>query len=321
MDLNLYFKKCFITIPLLAILLTGCNQNKKQSAEINDTSEVESDPIEYIEVTTTAMDFDIPSELQSGWTTFKYVNNSEEPHFFIFEKMPEGITIDNYNNELVPPFKAAFTYLLDENVEAAMKEFEKVPDWWSKVKLGGGVGLISPHRTAESTIYLNPGIYVMECYVRMPNGMPHAFFGMLKQIVVTDDISTHQEPKADFEISVSSEKGVSFVDSLEVGNYSLAVNFEDQKLYETLLGHDINLVKLDNLSLLDTLGKWVNAADIKAFRSPAPVGLTFLGGVEDLEAGKTGYFNVELKEGDYVLISEVPNTIQRNMFKTFKVYK
>ncbi len=321
MDLNLYFKKGFITIPLLAILLTGCNQNKKQSAEINDTSEVESDPIEYIEVTTTAMDFDIPSELQSGWTTFKYVNNSEEPHFFIFEKMPEGITIDNYNNELVPPFKAAFTYLLDENVEAAMKEFEKVPDWWSKVKLGGGVGLISPHRTAESTIYLNPGIYVMECYVRMPNGMPHAFFGMLKQIVVTDDISTHQEPKADFEISVSSEKGVSFVDSLEVGNYSLAVNFEDQKLYETLLGHDINLVKLDNLSLLDTLGKWVNAADIKAFRSPAPVGLTFLGGVEDLEAGKTGYFNVELKEGDYVLISEVPNTIQRNMFKIFKVYK
>jgi len=299
----------------------GCNQNKKQAAGVNDTSKVESDPIEYIEVTTTAMDFDIPSELQSGWTTFKYVNNSEEPHFFIFEKMPKGITIDNYNNELVPPFKAAFTYLLDENVEAAMKEFEKVPDWWSKVKLGGGVGLISPHRTAESTIYLNPGIYVMECYVRMPNGMPHAFFGMLKQIVVTDDISTHQEPKADFEISISSEKGVSFVDSLEVGNYSLAVNFVDQKLYETLLGHDINLVKLDNLSLLDTLGKWVNAADIKAFRSPAPEGLTFWGGVEDLEAGKTGYFNVELKEGDYVLISEVPNTIQRNMFKIFKVYK
>ncbi len=321
MKLNLYFKKVFFIIPFLAILLMGCNQNKKQAAGVNNTSEVESDRIEFIEVTTTAMDFDIPSELQSGWTTFKYINNSEEPHFFIFEKMPEGITIDNYNNELVPPFKAAFTYLLDENVEAAMKEFEKIPDWWSKVKLGGGVGLISPHLTAESTIYLNPGIYVMECYVRMPNGMPHAFFGMLKQVVVTDDISTHQEPKPDFEISVSSEKGVSFVDSLKVGNYVLAVNFEDQKLYETLLGHDINIVKLDKLSLLDTLGKWVNAADIKAFRSPAPVGLTFLGGVEDLEAGKTGYFNVELKEGDYVLISEVPNTIQRNMFKTFKVYK
>ena len=315
------FKRDCLLLVLLSLTFISCKNDKNQTVNNADTIDNTHNEKEFIKVVTTGMDFELPDELQSGWTTFKYFNNSEEPHFFIFEKMPEGITIDNYNNEIVPPFKAAFTYLLDENVEAAMKEFEKVPDWWSKVKLGGGVGLISPHRTAESTIFLNPGIYVMECYVRMPNGMPHAFFGMLKQIVVTDNMSTIQEPKADFEISVSSEKGVSFVDSLEVGNYSLAVNFEDQKLYGTLLGHDINLVKLDDLSLIDTLGKWVNASDIKAFRSPAPVGLTFLGGVEDLEAEKTGYFNVELKEGDYVLISEVPNTIERNMFKIFKVYK
>lgn len=316
MNLIFNFQKNFL-LALLIVFLIGCKNDKKRTENVTKTTGKEN----FVEVVSTAMNFEIPSELKSGWTTFKYINKSEETHFFIFEKMPEGITIENYNNELVPPFKAAFTFLLNENVDAAMKEFEKIPDWWSNVKLGGGVGLISPHSSAESTIYMNPGTYVMECYVRMPNGMPHAFYGMLKEIIVTEEANGNQRPSADYEISISSEKGVSFLDSLKVGDYQLAVNFEDQKQYETLLGHDINLVKLDNISLLDSLGIWINASDIKAFRTPVPEGLNFLGGVEDLETGETGYFNVSLKEGHYVLISEIPNAIERKMFKRFKVYK
>jgi hypothetical protein len=87
-----------------------------------------------------------------------------------------------------------------------------------------------------------------------------------------------------------------------------------------LLGHDINLVKLENEQLLDSLNNWINAANIKAFRTPAPKGLTFLGGVEDLPAGSKGFFNVSLTKGSYVLISEIPNALQRNMYKTFVVY-
>lgn len=316
MDLLFNFQKDFFLVFVMVFLM-GCKNDKKSTENVIKTG----DRGNFVEVVSTGMNFDIPGELNSGWTTFKYINKSEETHFFIFEKMPLGVTIENYNNEIVPPFKAAFTFLLNENVDAAMKQFEKIPDWWSKVEMGGGVGLISPHSSAESTIYMNPGIYVMECYVRMPNGMPHAFYGMLKEIIVTEEANENPKPLADHEISLSSEKGVSFLDSLKVGDYQLAVNFEDQKQYETLLGHDINLVKLDNISLLDSLGMWINASDINAFRTPVPNGLTFLGGVEDLEAGATGYFKVSLKEGNYILISEIPNTIERKMFKTFKVYK
>ncbi len=303
---------------LLGFLFVSCNPSTTERATEAD----ENPPVqtEIIEVVTTGMDFALPKELKSGWNTFRYVNNSNETHFFIFEKMPEGITIDNYNNELVPPFKAAFNYLLEDNMEAAMKEFENIPDWWSEVKLGGGVGLLSPQSTAESTIYLKPGTYVMECYVRMPTGMPHAFYGMLEEITVTEEKTSQSQPSGQNEIIVSAENGVSFVDSLAAGEYQLSVLFEDQKLYETLLGHDINLVRLDDKSLLDTLGNWINASDITAFRTPAPEGLTFLGGVEDLEAGETGYFKASLTKGEYVLISEIPNALGRNMYKTFSVY-
>lgn len=314
----LKFKNVFPFILFILVFFISCKNDQKENKLVNTNTVEEEDNM--IEVTTNVMDFQIPSQLKSGWTTFKYNNKSEETHFFIFEKMPEGVTIENYNNELVPPFKAAFNHLLNDNVEDAMKEFEKVPAWLNDVEMGGGVGLTSPKSTAESTIYMHPGTYVMECYVRMPNGMPHAFYGMLKQIVVTEEKGEHKEPSSEHEISISSEQGIAFQDSIKTGEYQFAVRFKDQKRYETLLGHDVNLVRLDEISQLDTLGNWINASNIKAFRTPVPTGLNFLGGVEDLEAGETGYFKTKLERGNYVLISEIPNVIERKMFKVFKVY-
>jgi len=312
--------KTILTIFILVILSFSCKEDKNRSDKSSNETVSEQLNKDYVEVTTNVMDFQLVDEVKSGWTTFKYINNSDEPHFIILEKMPDSVRIENYRNELIPPFVAAVTQFLEGNAEAGMKEFENIPDWFYKVELGGGVGLTSPHSTTKSTIYLNPGVYVMECYIRMPNGMAHAFMGMTKELVVLDEKNDQKPPTPDLEVLLSSEKGITFKDSLKTGDYTLAVKFEDQKQYETFLGHDINLVKLESMSLLDSLNRWINAGDIYAFRSPAPKGLTFLGGVEDLPAHATGYFYVSLEKGDYVLISEVPNAVERKMYKVFKVY-
>ncbi len=309
-----------LIVIVLLVSFASCKNHKEDSLNQNEDASTIKDSINVVEVVTNTMDFQIPDTLKSGWTTFKYKNKSKETHFFIFEKMPEGITMENYENELVPPFKAAFNHLLNDETEKAMQEFEKIPTWWNDVKLGGGVGLISPKSVAESTIYMRPGTYIMECYIRMPNGMPHAFYGMMKEILVTDEKNNYKEPFSNHQISISSEEGITFQDSLKAGEYQLAVTFKDQKQYETLLGHDINLVRLDTISRLDTLSNWIDAANIKAFRTPIPEGLTFLGGVEDLEEGETGYFKTMLNKGTYVLISEIPNAVERNMYKTFIVF-
>ncbi len=274
-----------------------------------------------VEVLTNDMDFQLPNEIPSGWHTFRYINNSDEVHFFVFEKMPEGIRIENYRNELLPPFLKSFQYLDSGNTLAGMKEFGKFPKWFGQIEYCGGIGLTSPKSTAESTLFLEPGVYVMECYVRLPNGVAHAFVGMTKELLVTAGENNFEPGHPDYEITISGSDGITFVDKLPAGKYTFSVEFEDQRKYLTLLGHDVHLVKLNDPTALDSLAYWINASDVKAFRSPAPLGLTFMGGIQDLPEGAKGYFNTSLEEGEYVLISEIPNALSRNMFKKFKVMK
>ena len=299
--------------------LSSCNNSNKKTKIEN---EIAKQPItnDYVEVVTTGMNFELVDTISAGWTTFKYINNSLEPHFFILEKMPDNLGIEDYKKDLIPPFIEAFKYFEKGDIQAGMKEFDKIPEWFYKLELAGGVGLTSPKKTTTATIHLEPGKYVMECYVRMPNGMAHVFMGMLEELVVVEKENEKSEPRADFEITLSSETGITFVDSLKAGNYTMSVYFEDQKKYEHMLGHDLNLVKIANDSLIESLGAWLNTSDLKAFRSPAPDGLTFLGGIEDLPEKNKGFITTDLNKGSYILISEIPQALERKMYKTFKVY-
>jgi hypothetical protein len=258
-------------------------------------------------------------EINSGWTTFRYLNKSNETHFFILEKLPDSIGIEQYQQEFLAPFKRAYEFFMTGDIETGNKQFEDLPAWSSKMEICGGVALTSPQKISETTLFLEPGTYIMECYVRMPNGMPHIFYGMLKEFTVSKQNNGNEEPSADEEISISSENGIAFIDKLTEGDYTFSVDFKDQKIYEHMLGHDINLVKIDNEKLIDSLNNWVNLSDYSAFKTPAPAGLTFLGGVEDLFGKKKGYFNVTLQKGQYVLISEIPNALERKMLKRFEV--
>ncbi|MBD0849943.1 hypothetical protein [Maribacter arenosus] len=304
-----------ILVPLfLLIFLSACKNTKKEN---NKSSNLESK--NYVEVVSSGMNFEMDNEINSGWTTFKYSNKSSETHFFILEKLPDSVGIERYQKEFLAPFKRAYEYFIDGEIETGNKQFEDLPAWSSKMEICGGVALTSPNRESETTLFLEPGTYIMECYVRMPNGMPHVFYGMLKEFKVSATSNGNKEPTADEEISISSANGIAFKDSLVEGDYTFSVDFKDQKIYEHMLGHDINLVKLENEAQLDSLNSWVNLSDYSAFKTPVPKGLTFLGGVEDLFGDKKGYFNVTLTRGQYVLISEVPNAIERKMFKLFEV--
>lgn len=67
------------------------------------------------------------------------------------------------------------------------------------------------------------------------------------------------------------------------------------------------------------LESWMNWTDPKGLITPAPEGVTFLGGVNDMPAGRKGYFEAELTPGRYAFISEVPNSMSKNMLREFIV--
>ena len=82
-------------------------------------------------------------------------------------------------------------------------------------------------------------------------------------------------------------------------------------MLENFVGHDINLVRLDENVSIKELEKWMNWVDPKGFIEPAPAGLNFLRGV-----GYKGYIIASLKAGNYALVSEGPNALSKNMLKT-----
>jgi hypothetical protein len=71
---------------------------------------------------------------------------------------------------------------------------------------------------------------------------------------------------------------------------------------------------------LKALEAWMNwATPTGLMSSSLPAGFTFLGGANDAPEGSTLYFEAELMPGNYILISEVPNTSEKGMLKVFKV--
>ena len=79
-----------------------------------------------------------------------------------------------------------------------------LPDWFP-VEGVGGVALTSPGQTAETTVYLEPGEYVMECYVRAPDpdgDQFHNELGMLRPLTVTEESTGAAEPQADVRVTL-----------------------------------------------------------------------------------------------------------------------
>ena len=309
-------KLVLMAFALVLISLQACKEEKKKPAEETpEKKEIKS----VIDIVTENMEFQAPDTIPSGWVTWKYHNESPQPHFILIDDPIDSITVEDFENELLPPFGEGITLLYEGKNEEAFAAFSKIPEWYGGTVWPGGVGLISGGHTAQTTMNLDPGYYIMECYVKMPNGMFHTNMGMYKVLVVSDEVSPLSEPTADISVSVSGETGISFEPPTGAGTYTFSVHYLDQKKHEHFQGHDINLVKIADGADTEKLETWMSWLNLDGLIDPVPEGFTFLGGVNDMPAGKTGYFTATLEPGNYALISEVPEASSKNMLKVFEV--
>jgi hypothetical protein len=281
-----------------------------------------------VEVTTTHMNLEVQSEIAPGWTTFRYANDSEHnPHFFVIEKMPEGKTYKDSQREIVPLFQEAMNYIVEGNVDMINETFAALGsiEWYKNLVFMGGPGLISPGHTAESTVYLEPGTYTIECYVKDENNVFHVTMGMINGFTVTGNENGYSEPKATMEVNISSAAGITFDENVRPGKQIIKVLFEDQATYANALGHDVHLVKLEENADLSELNTWMNWSSPAGFLTPVPEGVTFLGGMQELPAkegnytSQVGFFETRLEPGTYGFIAEVPDPLSKGMLKTFTV--
>ena len=303
----------FLSISLLIILSCGTDKKSEKKEKVIDEKD------NTIEIITEVMDFQTVDTIDSGWHTFRYINRSNDSHFFLLDKYPEGKNISDAEKEVIPIFQDGMDLITKGKSEEGFSEFNKLPAWFFEIVFSGGSGLVSPGHTSETTIKIEPGYYVIECYVKMENGVFHSSMGMVKELIVTDKHVDNHKLKPNVKIIISSKEGIVYNESIKKGKQTFEVFFEDQIVHENFVGHDVNLVKLDEKADLEALEKWMNWADPLGLISPAPQGITFLGGVNDMPAGSRAYFTSTLEPGRYAMISEVPNSLSKNMLKTFIV--
>lgn len=304
-----------LILPVLTLL--NCKSDPKKAGEAPPP---EPEPPQVVEVVTKSMEFFAPDTLASGWQTFVYKNQSTEPHFILLDKYPEGITIQNTIQEVAPAFEEGMSLIMEGKNEEAMAAFGKLPEWFSQVVFTGGTGLISPGHTATTTVNLPPGYYVMECYVRMPDGRFHTSMGMARQLIVRAENSGNRPPEYTMQIDIRGQGGISWNGKPRAGKTVFRVEYVDQMVHENFVGHDVNLVAVAPDAELEALETWINwASPTGLMSSTLPKGFTFLGGTNDAPGGSIQYFEADLKPGKYALISEVPGSMKKGMLKTFLV--
>lgn len=303
---------------LLLIALAACKTDPKSNDTSAEAGMEEAPPV--VEVVTRSMEFIAPDTIPSGWNTFVYKNNSTEPHFILLDKYPEGKTFEDTKKEVIPPFDEGMELIMEGKNDEAMEAFGTLPEWFSQIVFSGGTGLISPGETAISTVKLEPGYYLMECYVKMPDGKFHVSMGMAKPIIVTTEVSEVTPPETDVALTLSSESGIGFTGTIPPGENVFSVTYQDQIAHEHFMGHDVNLVRMEEGADLQALEAWMNWATPTGLTSSTlPEGFTFLGGTNDAPAGSTQYFEVVLTPGSYAFISEVPNASEKGMLQPFEV--
>ena len=276
-----------------------------------------------VDVMIAGLSFTAPDKIPSGWITFRVHNNSAMVHFAVVEKLPPGIGVADQQKEVAPVFQQGMDLLSQGDEAAAQGKFAELPEWFGKIAFLGGPGLTSAGLTSQTTLYLEPGTYMLECYVKT-NGTFHSYnpvpgqFGMVHQFIVTETSSGSHEPQATFELTISSEEGIHAPPRIKSGKQTVAVHFSDQKEYANFVGHDVHLARLTADTDLAQLENWMDWTQPHGLETPAPV--TFMGGTNEMPAGKTGYLSVSLEPGRYAWIAEVPDARKKGMLKIFEVY-
>jgi hypothetical protein len=276
-------------------------------------------------------------DLASGWTTFRFVNASPVDHFFLIWQYPEeGIAaaheagqtlLDYWFQSVAGSFSGFGDYLegkvtLEAYTDQLVAALQEKAPWFLDpgATPNGGPGFTAAGATSTTTVFLEPGDYIVECYVRDENGLFHTELGMLDHLSVGTQESGIEQPLATARVVISSDGGIEVETAPVAGSNTIEVHYKDQVVYPHFLGHNVQLVRLrdkDDDQALAAIAQWMDWRHPDGLVNRAPAGAHFVGGVMEMSAGASGFLHVNLPTGDYAWIAEVPEPADRGMLKTF----
>ncbi|RUO63680.1 hypothetical protein [Pseudidiomarina insulisalsae] len=231
-----------------------------------------------VEVNARDYHFDMPKQIKSGWVTFRFHNKGEEMHVAIIGKRPDGVDPEDFKD--------------------AIEKLQVTPSIPQ-----GGPGLHSPGHGSDTAIYMPPGDYVMLCGTRTAAGHQHYRLGMMHYFKVTEEPSNAPEPEENVNMTLSMYD-VSTDAPLKPGHNTIRIKNNTGNFA------DVHLVSLNGPVTMADARQY-----LETLKEPGPG--NFMGGIEQGDPENIHYLSVDLKEGDYGLISHEAAGFGIN--KTFKV--
>lgn len=301
---------------LAAALLIGLGACSGASSEPTEPAS------NVLELQVEGLKFVGPSEIKSGWTTIRVVNTGGMTHHALVYRLPDGITAEMLDEQVVRPYQASLTASIAGDAERAAALMATLPAWLSDLVWMGGPGMMSNGVTGEATMFLEPGNYIVECYVKS-NGVQHNFnpqpgeLGMVFPLTVLAEDGGMAEPEANVTLELSNS-GIRVTDgAFREGENSVRAVFAEQQLYNNFVGHDAHVFRIAADTDVDAAAKWPDFFPNDGQQTPAPA--KFVGGIHDMPQGTTGYFRLDLEPGEYGITAEIPDAQGKGFFQRFVV--
>jgi hypothetical protein len=253
-----------IPFAATAFLLAACGGDDSKT----NTVELRGDEYAFV----------MPQTIDGGWTTIELENTGREWHEFALVKLGAGKTIADVRRYLADP----------ESQE------QPPPEW---VQIRAGIPTLDAGERSALTQQLEPGRYVLLCFLDAPDGKTHIEHGMLREFVVEGDAEAGA-PEADATLELGTWRAAP---ELEAGERTIELRNNGDK------PGSVFLTSFEAGKTEKDLTRWEEGG----LRGPAPA--RFLGGAIDVPPHTSVYYTIDLEEGrEYTLLDD-----ERGIAKSF----
>jgi hypothetical protein len=269
----------------------------------------------YPEVVINAGDYkyDMPDSIPSGYVEVTMHNTGTVAHQAQFMKINDGKTYDEVQKALMSP-----------NPDAA----------FGMVTFTGGANSVEAGLSQSVVLKLDPGNYVVLCFLTTPEGVPHYAMGMIKPVTVTQSTTQAQEPTADATVTLK-DFAFSLPQNITAGTHTWKVTNDGPESHEMALlklapGVPAEAVMAGMEHPAATPAAASSSPTTMAMASPAasPAGgppVAAAGGMGAIAPGTSAWVMVDLQPGNYIAVCFVPDPktgkphVELGMITTFTV--
>lgn len=261
-------RSTLVTAAFAVSLLAACKPADKKP----EAAATPPPPPEPNIVTLTALDYryEGPDTIPSGMTAFRMANGGKEYHQMQLIRLNDGKTAQDFMAQ--PPGSPA-------------------PAWAVDV---GGPNAAAPGDTANATIDVQPGKYVLLCYIPSADGKPHVMKGMMRPLeVIPATGTTAPPPQADVTITLT-DYAFGLSSPITAGHHTIKV---ENAAAQT---HEVVIIKLDAGKTAADFATWA-----MTMKGPPPG--RPMSGMGGITPGQTAFMSDDFTPGGYALICFVPD--------------